>query len=150
MNVAETILTALVSGTGGWAVLQFFLTRASRKAEIARQHAAAEKDLEDAARSKTETSQRESKLLADAQIVAQRTALESGQQRYAELRMDYEETRTSLKGLRNATEALIDAVDALIVRMRPNKISDVIMLDVSIEEYRSAREAIAEARRHLR
>jgi hypothetical protein len=150
VNVAVTIIVALVSGTGGWGVLQFILTRTGRKAEIARQLAEAEKATQEGERVKLETAAHESDLLQRAQVIAQRTALDSAAKRYRELREDYEEQRRSLRALRSATETLIDVVDSIAARMRPTKESEVVMVKVSAQEYLATRSAIAEARRHLR
>lgn len=150
VNVAVTIIVALVSGTGGWGILQFILTRTGRKAEIARQLAEAEKSAQESERFKQEIATHETDLLQRAQVVAQRTALDSAAKRYRELREDYEEQRQSLRALRSATETLIDVVDAIAARMRPTKESEIVMVKVSAAEYLATRTAIAEARRHLR
>jgi uncharacterized protein HemX len=150
VNVAVTVIVALVSGTGGWGVLQFILTRTGRKAEIARQQAETERATQESEKFKQETAAHESDLLQRAQVIAQRTALDSAAKRYRELREDYEEQRRSLRALRSATETLIDVVDAIAARMRPTKESETVMVKVSAQEYLATRSAIAEARRHLR
>jgi uncharacterized protein HemX len=142
VNYVVTIVVALVSGTGGWSLLQFVLTRTGRKAEVARQQAETEKLRED------QEANRQS-ILAAAQITAQKAALDSGDKRYGELREDYDKNRKDLRELRIATEGLLDVVDTIVSRMRPQDESEMRMVTVTAAEYLAARAAIREARTHL-
>lgn len=149
VNVAVTILVALISGTGGWGLLQFFLTRTGRKAEVARKQAETERLHDESAKAKEDTEANNRKILAAAQIAAQQAALESSDRRYSELKSDYEHTRVRLGDLRSATEELIEIVEQLIISSGvPTKSSSVI-ITVSWGAYREARSAIKRVRDHL-
>jgi molecular chaperone GrpE (heat shock protein) len=153
VNVVMTVVVALVSGTGGWSILQFILNRTGRKAEIARQHAETEKIKED-----VEANNR--KVLAAAQIAAQQAALESSRERYSQLRNDYDESRREFaelrdssrlqfNDLRSATEELIDIMETFLSQVAPKNGDDVIIIPMTTEDYRAARTAIRLARSHL-
>lgn len=154
MNAFQVIVLALASITGAGSLVQFFLTRTGRKAEIARQHAETEKLNED-----REDNNR--KVLAAAQIAAQQAALESSRERYAQLRDDYDAGRRELTELRNtsrqqfndlrsATEELIDIMEAFVSQVVPkNGDDDLVIITVTAGEHRAARTAIRLARTHL-
>jgi uncharacterized protein HemX len=149
VNVAVTILVALVSGTGGWGILQFVLTRTGRKAEIARKHAETERLQIESAKAREDTEANNRKILAAAQIAAQQAALESSDRRYAELKSDYEHTRIRMGDLRSATEELVEVIEQLIYSAGvPTKTASVY-ITVTWTVYREARSAIKRARDHL-
>jgi uncharacterized protein HemX len=142
VNYALTVILALASGTGGWSLLQFVLTRTGRKAEMARHQAETE-------RIQREAENNRQSILSAAQITAQKAALDSSEQRYKELRQDYDSTRFVLKELRIATEALIDVMDTVIGQMRPQNETDIVVVTITSAEYLAARTAMREARHHL-
>lgn len=143
MNMAITVLVALISGTGGWSVLQFVLNRTGRKAEIARQEAETE-------RVKEETAREKAAMLSEVQITAQTAALESADRRYRGLEQDYTDQRKTLNELRSATTTLIDTVDSLVRRMHAKEESEEIIANISSAEFLAIRAALAEARMHIR
>lgn len=143
VNLVVTVLVALVSGTGGWGVLQFVLNRTGRKAEIARQEAETE-------RLKEETARDKAAMLSEVQITAQTAALESADRRYRGLEQDYTDQRKSLNELRSATLTLIDTVDALVRRMHAKEENEEIVVNLSSAEFLAIRAALAEARMHAR
>lgn len=149
VNVGVTMLVAFISGTGGWGILQFFLNRTGRKAEIARQIAETERLKTESEKTHKETEANNRKILAAAQIAAQQAALESSDRRYAEIKSDYEHTRVRLGDLRAATEELIEVVEQLISSAGvPTKTASVY-ITVTWSVYRDARSAIKRARDHL-
>lgn len=114
MNTGISLLVAgivaFVTGTGGTAVLQWFLNRSGRKAEAARQKAVEEKEIADrqtAARDKAV-------MLAEAQALAQRTALDSAHQAYEEVEKRCDRCIESLGSVRTALEAVLNAVDVML------------------------------------
>jgi chromosome segregation ATPase len=136
------IVVAVITAIGGSGLLQHFLTKAQREAD--NQLKAQEADQ---SREIAETNKRD--ILAQAQIAAQQAALDSSDERYNNLKGDYDETRKSLKDLRYATETLIDVVDTLVSKMRPDNGEQIISVTVTAAEYLAARSAIREARAHL-
>jgi uncharacterized protein HemX len=143
VNLVVTVLVALISGTGGWGVLQFVLNRTGRKAEIARQEAETERVKEETARDK-------SQLLSEVQITAQTTALESADRRYKGLEQDYTDQRKMLNELRTATWTLIETVDSLVRKMHARDESDEIKVNITHSDFLAIRAALAEARTHVR
>lgn len=139
-----TVLLALLSGTGGWGVLQFVLNRVGRKAEAARQMADTERIREDA---KTRATERLA-LVAEMERKAYDKGQEAADKRYGELKTDYADCRRGLNELRVATEALIDAIDAIIARAQPLN-GEGVTVTVTREEITSVRAAIRSARSHL-
>lgn len=105
-NYLVTVMVALLSGTGGWGTLQFLLNRSGRKAEAARLQAEAEK-----------LASSRAVLLADAQAMAQRTALDSANAAYGQVRQECADCRAELRLVRGATEALIDAIEEIAVEL---------------------------------
>lgn len=143
MNWAVILNIAIAAFLAAWGVVQFFLTRTGRKAEVARQQAETEKLIED-----RETNAR--KILAAAQVAAQQVALESSDKRYLELRDDYDRHRIAFNDLRSATEELIEIVEKLVVRMTPPVNGEnTIIIAVTPKEYRSARTALRLVRANL-
>jgi hypothetical protein len=125
-----TILAALLTGTGSWGLLQFFLDRRTR------------------ASNQAQTDATRQQILSEAQMAAQKAALESANERYQGLHADYISTREGLKNCRNATDQLIEAVDRLVGRMRFHNGDEVIMTMTSAE-FLEMRAALRRARDHL-
>ena len=146
-----TVAVALVSGTGGWGLLQFILNRRGRKAEAGRQEAEAETAREALAKAQADRAN----LLAEAQATAQRTALDSANERYGQLKSDWEECRAGLKEAREAQRegrkvmaALISAIDALVAQLKPGQ-GDEIIITVTRAEMATITTALLDARAHL-
>jgi hypothetical protein len=149
-STVVTVAVALLSSGGLFTTFQFFLTKAERKREAEKtkrdEDKQAEKDQREGERA--EVDRRE--LLADAQSTAQRVALESADKRYGDLHRDYQECRTILVELRNATGLLIDAFERILIRLRPNGEGEVYTTQIDLSELGEARRVINEARRNLR
>jgi hypothetical protein len=140
----KTIAAAVISSGVIVTALQHFLARGQRKR-------AEEKDdaKEQLKRERAEDERRE--LLAEAQRTAQRTALESSDKRYNDLKIDYTDMRSGLSGLRDATAALINVFEGFLIRMRPGADNEETYTAIlQLGELGDARRAINEARRHLR
>jgi hypothetical protein len=141
----------LVAAQGFWAFLQFVFNRKGRKAEIARQDAAIEKDKDDAETNRL-------RLLAESREAAQQVALDSWRVAYGRLHEDsddcerkYRECKIKLAQLCEATSSLVDVFAGFISRMRAaqDADSDMVVMKVSAQEFLSLRSAIAAARDHL-
>jgi hypothetical protein len=149
-STVVTVAVALLSSGGLFTTFQFFLTKAERKREAEKtkrdEDKQAEKDQREGERA--EVDRRE--LLADAQSTAQRVALESADKRYGDLHRDYQECRTILVELRNATGLLIDAFERVLIRLRPNGEDGMYTTNIDLSELGEARRTINEARRNLR
>jgi hypothetical protein len=151
MDKLVAFVGLMVSAQGFWAALQFVMNRKGRKAEIARQDAATEKDKDDAEISRQ-------KLLAESRIEAQKVALDSWKEAYGRLHDDsddcerkYGECKTKLAQLCEATGALVEVFAGFIARMRAAQDSDssVIVMKVSAQEFLALRAAISTVREHL-
>jgi hypothetical protein len=127
-----TIAVAMISSGGLWGLLQWFLGRRQRANQQHREDV------------------HEGELLAKARAVAQRTALDSASERYERLDDDYEKCRQGLANLSEATYAMIDAVEKIMVRLRPNGDNETYITKLSLTEIGEVRRSINEARRHLR
>jgi hypothetical protein len=149
-STVVTVAVALLSSGGLFTTFQFFLTKAERKREAEKtkrdEDKQAEKDQREGERA--EVDRRE--LLADAQSTAQRVALESADKRYGDLHRDYQECRTILVELRNATGLLIDTFERVLIRLRPNGEDGMYTTQIDLSELGEARRTINEARRNLR
>jgi uncharacterized protein HemX len=143
VNLVVTVLVALVSGTGGWGVLQFVLNRTGRKAEIARQEAETERIQEETQRDKAA-------MLTEVQITAQTVALESADRRYKGLEQDHQDQRKVLNELRTATWTLIEIVDSLMRKMHSVEDSEEVRIQISSGDFLALRAALSEARTHVR
>lgn len=147
VNLLMTAVGSVITSAGFWAVLQLVITRKGRTAEIARQNAETEKVKQDA--QSGELSRQ--KILAEAQVVSQKTALESADVRYVGLRADYDELKLQSKGQREVISMLVEIMDTLVFRMRAaTGDDDRIVVSVSAQEFLAARAALSEARMHLR
>ncbi len=105
-----TVMVALVSGTGGWSLLQFIFNRRGRKAEAARLTAQTEQARSDA----QEAEAKRLSILSDLQNRAQQIAIESAANAYERVAKECDNCRNELracqlelKSLRRATETLI-------------------------------------------
>jgi DNA repair ATPase RecN len=92
-----TVFVAIAGSTGFWGVLQLFINRKGRKADAAKQVA--------------DNEHTRNLLLADAQAIAQKTALDSAERSYQQVRRECGECRTELRQMREATETLIVAIE---------------------------------------
>lgn len=138
-----TVVLALITSAGFWAVLQLVITRKGRTAEIARQQAETEKVKQEAASGDINRQ----KLISEVTDAALRTA----DSRYAHLHDDYEELKTQSKEQRVVIVTLVDVLDHLVFKMRAAAdATDQISLCVSSQEFLTARAALQEARTHLR
>jgi hypothetical protein len=136
---AETAVTAIVSSGVLWGGAQWILNRRQRKSEERKS---------DREHEKATLERRE--MLAEAQNIAQRTALESAADRYTQLRADYMDCRDGLIQIRDATALLIDVFENLLVRLRPDDSGgESYTAKMSLDELGASRRAINEARRHL-
>jgi Fe-S cluster assembly scaffold protein SufB len=142
VNFAVAINIAISALLAIWAILQFFLTRTGRKAEIARQNAETEKITE-----ARESNNR--RILSEAQIAAQKAALDSNDVTIRRITHDYEDQRRSLNDLRSATEELIDILEELIGQISPSNKDSQVVITVTWDIYRSAKTAIRAARSHV-
>jgi hypothetical protein len=143
VNMLLTVVLALITSAGFWAVLQLVITRKGRTAEIARQQAETEKVKQEAASGDINRQ----KLISEVTDAALRTA----DSRYAHLHDDYEELKTQSKEQRVVIVTLVDVLDHLVFKMRAAAdATDQISLCVSSQEFLTARAALQEARTHLR
>lgn len=145
MNLLMTMLGGVITSAGFWAVLQLVITRKGRVAETARQNAETEK-VKQEAQSGELSRQR---ILAEAQVVSQKAALDSADIRYAGLRTDYDELKVQSKEQRAVLSTLVEIIDTLVFRMRTATDEDRIIVAVTAQEYLAARAALSEARKHL-
>lgn len=136
MNMLLTVVLALITSAGFWAVLQLFITRKGRTAEVARQYAETEKLQQDIATGAIE----KRKLMAE---------VESAALAAADLRYEKLEAQSGLQ--RSVIVTLVDVLETLVFRMRAAPDSeDQIVLKVSSQEFLTARAALNGARTHLR
>jgi hypothetical protein len=92
-----TVFVAIAGSTGFWGALQLVINRKGRKADAAKAVAVEERT--------------RATLLADAQAVAQKTALDSAERSYLQVRRECKECRTELRQMREAAETLIIAIE---------------------------------------
>lgn len=140
-----SVLVAVVSGPISWGILQFFLSRRSRK----RQHARDDADLVKARREARNAEEERAELLAEAQATAQRTALESAAERFDSLDEDYRACRDGLREIRSVAFLLVDAMNVLMTRVQPGHNGDEYSAVLTAAEVEKARFAIEQARRRL-
>lgn len=134
LNYLVTFVVALVSGTGGWSVLQMIINRKGRKAEAARLTAQTEQ-------AHLETQQAEAKrqqILSDLQARAQQIAIESASNAYERVTAECDACRAELKDLRRATETLVRLVEdalpylAALADIVPPDFEDRVRLAISM------------------
>jgi uncharacterized protein YecA (UPF0149 family) len=112
-NYLVTIIVAIVSGTGGWSVLQFVLNRTGRKAEAARLTAQIEQNKIDS----EEADHKRRLILSDFQARAQQIAVESATSAYERVQAECESCRDELREMRRAAESLIRAVEDIVFEL---------------------------------
>lgn len=103
MNIDSlvTVIVAVISSGSLWGFLQFVI---GRRSEAARQEA--EKESRRDERTKT---------LADAQALAQKTALDSANQAFRQVTRQCDKCYDELHALRAVTETLIDNLEAFMI-----------------------------------
>lgn len=144
-SYVATVIAAVLSSSGIWGVIQLVLQRRSRRADLV-------KEARDQRQAQIEAIRQEedrAELLAEAQSVAQRSALESAAGRYDALNKDYMECREGLRQIRSVTYLLVDAFVAMLGQMRPDPDGATYTARYTLEEIAKAHVAIDEARRHL-
>lgn len=140
-----TVLLAVLSGPVSWGILQFLLSRRTRK----NQHAKDNEALVKAKREARNAEEERAELLAEAQATAQRTALESAAERFDSLDEDYRACRKGLLEIRSVAFLLVDAMNVLMTRVQPGHNGDEYSAVLTAEEVEKARFAIEQARRRL-
>jgi hypothetical protein len=139
-----TIFIAVLSSGSLWGLLQFLLSRRTRKQQGA-------KDAEALSRAKREARDAEEQrveLLAEAQATAQRTALESAAERFDSLDKDFRECREGLRDVRSVAFLLADAMNLFMSRVRPTGDNEYTAV-FTADEVTKARFAIEQARERL-
>jgi hypothetical protein len=139
-----TIVLALVSSGGLWGLLQFLLSRRTRKHQEEKDTAAlklAQREARDAEEQRVE-------LLAEAQATAQRTALESAAERFASLDEDFRECRLGLREVRSVSFLLVDTMNLFMGRVRPTG-DDEYTIVLTADELSKGRFALEQARDRL-
>jgi hypothetical protein len=139
-----TIAVAALSSGSLWGLLQFLLSRRTRK----RQN---EKDQEALIRAKREARDSEEQrieLLAEAQATAQRTALESAAERFDSLDKDFRECREGLREVRGVAFLLADAMNVFMSRVQVTAGNEYTAV-LTADEVEKARFAIERARQRL-
>ena len=144
INYAVVILLAVVSGTGGWATLQFVLNRRGVKAAAAKEEAEAEVRRREAAKAEAERIA----FLQEIERKAYAAAEASQARRYSTLEQDYNDCRSGLRELRDAVRPLITILDAIMARIWPQEGQDV-SISVTYAEAVTVRRALEEAHRHV-
>lgn len=140
-----TIITAVISSGGIWGFLQFLMTRKNRKQDL-------EKEAQEIRKRKLEeiqATEERAKLLADAQQIMQRSALESAAERFDNLHKDYQECLSSLRDVRSATSMLIEAFLTFLGKAKPRGNGESFTATFTLEEVAQAKVTINEANRHL-
>lgn len=140
-----SIVSAIMSSGVIWSVLQWFMQKRQRKLQGIKDEAEAQKADLDAKKAREDREE----LLAEAQSTAQRTALESANERYLNLQRDYTDMRLNMRELRQSTALLIDAFEGFLVRMKPTEAGDGYSAIVQTAEVDIARATIIKAREHL-
>lgn len=146
-----TVATAVISSGVVMTVVTHVLSRRQRQKEEQRKadDDKRQEELDRIRRERAEDDRRE--LLAEAQNTAQRTALESANERYGRLNEDYQDCRTCLIQIRDATALLIDVFENFLIRLKPHsEDAEVYMTTIQLNELGEARRVINEARRQLR
>jgi hypothetical protein len=107
-----TAFATIAGGTGFWGFVQWARERKGAKAKAAKEQQADEK-----ANQQAEIDRQ--KLLADAQAIAQTTALNSADVAFRQVSKRCDECLEELHGLRDITGRLVDAVEALMQQDTP-------------------------------
>jgi hypothetical protein len=139
---AGIIVASVGSSTVIWGLLQWFLAtrernakrRVDEKQEVQRDEREAKRRIE---------------LLAEAQATAQRTALDSANERYLALQHDYEQMRSGLREIKKASALMLNAFEGFLLRLRPNSDGETYSAIIEVTEVDLARRTIHEAREHL-
>lgn len=135
-SILVTLFVSIASSSGIWGTLQYVLSRRERKdkqRKEKRDEDKAEKDRSD--------------LLAEAQRMAQQTALDSADTRYKNLESDYGACRRGLGEVREAAACLIDVVESMMMKMVVT--DESYSLTLEFREVVEVRKSITDARRHL-
>jgi hypothetical protein len=103
-----TAFATIAGGTGFWGFIQWARERKGAKAKAAKEQQADEKATQQAEIDRA-------KLLADAQAIAQTTALDSANQAYQSVAKRCDDCLDELHGLRDITGRMIDALEAVMV-----------------------------------
>lgn len=147
IGFVTVVTTSVLSSSGLWATVQVFLSRRQRNDQRRRDKLLEKKDRDDV--DQREVDRRE--MLAKAQAIAQRAALDSASHRYKELDESYDRCRKGLSELSEATGMMIDVFEKLLQRMQPvGDLPETYTAQLVLSELGEARRAINEARRHLR
>lgn len=136
------VLTAVISSTAVWSFLQWLLSRRERNRAEARADVR-EKSFREKA------DYEHSRLLAEAQATAQRTALQSANERYKTLQSDYLAIREDLYRLRQATALVLTAFEKVLADARVADDTGKLWAAFTAEEVDTARKAIDMARKSL-
>lgn len=150
LSFLEVIIVGLITGPGGWGLYQHVLTRKKRREDDVKQKDADKQQAEKERKAQLEAERRENRLLAEAQEVAQRTALDSNAKTIRGLEDDCKRCREGLSSLSDATSSLVYLFDAFLARLRPNNGGDTYSATMNLHELGEARRAVNEARRNLR
>lgn len=143
MSAAEVltgpVVAAVLSSGVLWGVLQTFINRHERKTR--RRQGELDREQKEIDRSD---------LLAEAQSISQRTALESANIRYKNMETDYIACRRGLGEIRDAAALIIDVFDNVMMKLRPTRgNSESFTVTLQAAEVLEVRRSIGEARRHL-
>jgi hypothetical protein len=131
-GMLQLLLFALLTGTSGWGMVQWFLDRRIRKTKA------------------EESKANHLKLLSEVQATAQTVALESANERYSGLHTDYKACHDGLVHLRGATEKLITAIDELVMWPAHYAQGDeTITITLTVVEFQHIRQIVRDARNEL-
>lgn len=103
-----TAFATIAGGTGFWGFIQWARERKGAKAKAAKEQQADEKATQQAEIDRA-------KLLADAQAIAQTTALDSADKAYKRVAEQCDRCLDELHGLRDITGRVVDALEAVMV-----------------------------------
>lgn len=134
---------AVVSSTGIWVPLQYLLTAKARRQQ-------GMKDEADIRRSQFEALKAEDhrrELLSEAQVTAQRAALESAAERFNSLHADYQVCRDGIREVRSVAYLLLDVMSSILGRVIPD--GERYTASLSRDDMTKARLAIEDARERL-
>lgn len=145
-----TILASLLTSSALWGGIQFWLTRRQRRAEQRKidDETQRNSELDQIRRERAEDDRRA--LLAEAQATAQRTALESAEARYQDLKTDYTAARNTLSSIREATWTLISLFETILARMEHVTADETYSIVMTSQELLEAQQTVGAARRQLR
>jgi uncharacterized protein HemX len=118
INQIVVAAITIASGPVFWGFVQWVMSRKGEKAKAAREQRAEEERTKQAEVDKA-------KLLADAQAVAQTTALASADKALATVTKQCDKCLEELHGLREIVGSMIDATEALMAQDTPQVRADV-------------------------